>query len=117
MVFNFNTADTTLNISEGSVAVVGTVQTFLGCEGDWNPACDASEMTANGDGTFSITTDAIPAGDYEYKVAIDDDWAINYGIDGARNGDNLTLSVPSDGATVTFTFDGVTKELTATVDG
>jgi len=117
MVFNFNTADTTLNISEGSVALVGTVQTFIGCEGDWNPACDASELTANGDGTFTLTTDAIPAGDYEVKVAINDDWPINYGADGAYGGDNIPFSVDADGTSVTFTFDGITNVLTVSVDG
>ncbi|MFP4323919.1 MAG: extracellular solute-binding protein [Anaerolineales bacterium] len=112
MVFSFNTSDNVLNVSEGSVALVGTVQTFLGCEADWSPDCDASELQANGDGTFSLTTDAIPAGEYEVKVALNDDWAINYGVDGAPNGDNILLSV-ADGESVTFTFDGATNVLTA----
>jgi arabinogalactan oligomer/maltooligosaccharide transport system substrate-binding protein len=115
VVFSFNTADNTLSVAEGSVAVVGTVQTFLGCAGDWSPHCSESELQANGDGTFSLTTDAIPAGEYEFKVAVNDGWAINYGVDGTRNGDNLALSVTEDGSAVTFTFDGAANVVSATV--
>lgn len=115
MVFNFNTSDNVLNMAEGSVAVVGTVQTFLGCEADWDPACDASELVADGNGTFTLTSNAIPAGEYEVKVAINDDWTINYGVDGAYGGDNIRFSVAADGAPVTFTFDGATSLLTVSV--
>ena len=114
-VFNYDSTSNVLTVSEGSAAVVGTVQAFLGCSADWTPECESSQLAPNGDGTFSLTTTAIPAGDYEVKVALDDGWAINYGADGVPNGDNITFSVPADNTSVTFTFDGVTHVLTVTV--
>jgi len=91
------------------------VQASLGCSGDWLPECAESELASNGDGTFSLTTTAIPAGDYEVKVALNDAWTINYGAEGARNGDNIAFSVPADGSSVTFSFDGSTNVLTVSV--
>jgi maltose/maltodextrin transport system substrate-binding protein/arabinogalactan oligomer/maltooligosaccharide transport system substrate-binding protein len=116
LVFNFD-ADNVLTIGEGSVALVGTVQAALGCSADWQPECAESELTPNGDGTFSLTTTALPAGDYEVKVALNDGWAINYGVDGARNGDNFTFNVPGDGTEVVFTFDGISNLLTISAGG
>lgn len=117
MVFSYSTVDNVLTVSEGSVAVVGTVQTFLGCPGDWAPECVESELAANGDGTFSLRTTAIPAGDYEVKVALNDGWAINYGMDGALNGGNIAFNVPADGTAVEFVFDGATHMLSVNVGG
>lgn len=115
MVFSYDSSTNLLTVSEGSPALVGTVQTFLGCAADWTPECPESELASNGDGTFSLTTTAIPAGDYEVKVALDDTWTINYGADGARNGNNISFNVPADGTTVTFSFDGSTNVLTVSV--
>ncbi|MBW4437188.1 MAG: extracellular solute-binding protein [Pleurocapsa minor GSE-CHR-MK-17-07R] len=117
LVFSFSTTDNVLTASEGSAALVGTVQAALGCPGDWQPECAASELASNGDGTFSLSTTALTAGDYEVKVALNDGWGINYGADGVRNGDNIAFSVPSDGAAVDFVFDGTTNVLTVNVAG
>jgi maltose/maltodextrin transport system substrate-binding protein/arabinogalactan oligomer/maltooligosaccharide transport system substrate-binding protein len=117
MVFSYDSSSNLLTFGEGSVALVGTVQAALGCSGDWLPECAESELASNGDGTFSLTTTAIPAGDYEVKVALDDAWTINYGADGARNGDNIAFNVPADGTSVTFSFDGSTNLLTVSVGG
>ncbi|MDX2141288.1 MAG: extracellular solute-binding protein [Chloroflexota bacterium] len=116
MVFNFD-AENVLTVSEGSVALVGSVQAALGCPGDWQPECAETEMTANGDGTFTLSTTALAAGDYEVKVALNDGWAINYGADGARNGDNIAFTVATAGAEVVFTFDGISNILTVSVGG
>lgn len=115
IVFSYDSSSNLLTFNEGSVALVGTIQTALGCSGDWLPECPESELASNGNGTFSLTTTAIPAGDYEVKVALNDAWTINYGTDGVRNGDNITFSVPTDGTSVTFSFDGSTNLLTVSV--
>ena len=115
MVFNYDSNTNLLSFGEGSVALVGTVQAMLGCSGDWLPECAESELASNGDGTFSLTTTAIAAGDYEVKVALNDSWTINYGAEGARNGDNITFSVPANDTSVTFSFDGSTNLLTVSV--
>jgi len=95
------------------VNVPGSWQAAVGCEGDWDPACEITALTDNGDGTYSGTFD-IPAGEYEFKVAIGGSWGENYGADGVRDGDNVPLVLESD-STVTFNYDSETNVVTATV--
>jgi arabinogalactan oligomer/maltooligosaccharide transport system substrate-binding protein len=99
----------------GMVNVPGSWQAAAGCEGDWDPGCEVTALTDNGDGTYSGTFD-VPAGDYEAKVALDGAWTENYGVDGALEGDNYAFTVESDGP-VTFTFDSDTKLLTIEFGG
>jgi maltose-binding protein MalE len=95
----------------GMVNVPGSWQAASGvCEGDWDPACEGSALTDNGDGTYSGTF-TIPAGDYEVKVALDGGWTENYGVDGAADGDNILFTVEAD-SEVTFTWDSETHILT-----
>ncbi|MBP7999811.1 MAG: extracellular solute-binding protein [Chloroflexi bacterium] len=98
----------------GMVNAPGSWQLASGaCEGDWDPACEGSALTDNGDGTYSGTF-TIPAGDYEAKAALDGSWTLNYGVDGAQDGANIAFTVPADGP-VTFTWDSATKILTITI--
>ena len=60
-------------------------------------------MEQGDDGLYRLTVE-LPAGEYEFKVALDGDWTVNYGSDGAQDGPNYTLSLDSD-STVTFTYD------------
>ncbi|MCO5997631.1 alpha-amylase family glycosyl hydrolase [Actinoallomurus rhizosphaericola] len=90
------------------VTLVGSLQSEAGCGGDWDPACAATRLafdTADGQwhGTFTL-----PAGDYEWKIAINDSWTENYGAGGASGGENLKLSVPADGTKYRFTWNQVT---------
>ncbi len=95
--------------------VPGSYQAALGCSADWSPDCLRSWLQdADGDGIYTFTTTAIPAGDYEAKVAVNLTWDVNYGADGARDGANIAFNVPSDGASVTFSFDSATNLLTVT---
>ncbi|HYF72694.1 MAG TPA: alpha-amylase family glycosyl hydrolase, partial [Nocardioides sp.] len=91
-----------------SVTLVGSLQDELGCPGDWQPDCAATHLTFDrSDGRWHGTF-TLPANDYEWKVAIDDSWDVNYGAGGAAGGGNLTLSVPAGGGTYVFTWDQVT---------
>ena len=95
----------------GMINVPGSWQAASGaCPGDWDPACEGSALTDNGDGTYSGTFD-LAAGDYEVKVALDGAWTVNYGVDGEADGANYMFTMPADG-TVTFTFDSATNLLT-----
>ncbi|MCA9944942.1 MAG: extracellular solute-binding protein [Anaerolineales bacterium] len=87
----------------GMVNLPGTFQDQAGCGAQWDPACQATGMEAGDDGLYTLVVD-LPAGDYEFKVALDGDWTVNYGSDGAQDGPNYTLSLASD-STVTFTYD------------
>jgi maltose/maltodextrin transport system substrate-binding protein/arabinogalactan oligomer/maltooligosaccharide transport system substrate-binding protein len=107
--------DLVLGALAGMVNVPGSWQAAgAGCGSDWDPACATSALTDNGDGTFSGTF-TIPAGDYEYKAALDGSWAVNYGSDGLQDGPNYTLSLAAD-STVTFTYDSETKLITVTTE-
>ena len=87
----------------GMVNLPGSYQDSAGCGAEWDPACEATAMTQGDDGLYTLTVE-LPAGDYEYKVALDGAWTVNYGSDGAQDGPNYTLSLPAD-STVTFTYD------------
>lgn len=91
----------------GMVNLPGTFQDQAGCGATWDPACQATGMVEGDNGLFTLTV-ALKAGDYEYKVALNGDWTVNYGSDGAQDGPNYTLSLPAD-STVTFTYNPETK--------
>ena len=107
--------DDLLVVVERFVGVPGDYQDEVGCGGDWDPACEATIMEAQGDGIFTLTV-TIPAGDYQYKVAMNGAWDENYGADGAQNGDNILLSL-SEETEVTFTYDDNTNVITDSVNG
>jgi hypothetical protein len=90
-----------------SVALVGSLQSELGCPGDWAPECPNTELApvAGSPGVFAATFD-VPAGSYEYKVALNDTWDENYGAGGAPGGANIPLTAP--GGPITFTYDHAT---------
>jgi hypothetical protein len=87
----------------GMINLPGTFQDVAGCGAEWDPACESTALTQGDNGLYTLTVQ-LPAGDYEYKVALDGAWAVNYGSDGAQDGPNYTLSLPAD-SNVTFTYD------------
>jgi len=94
----------------GMVNLPGSYQDKAGCGAAWDPACEATAMQQGDDGLYTLTVE-LPAGDYEYKVALDGAWTVNYGSDGAQDGPNYTLSLAAD-STVTFTYDPETHLVT-----
>lgn len=97
-----------------SVTLVGSLQSEAGCAGDWDPACATTFMTDLGEGLYEFVV-TLPAGDYEYKVAINGGWAENYGVDGAKDGANIVLSLAAE-TEVTFTYDHNTHAITDSVN-
>ena len=81
------------------VALVGDLQSELGCPGDWQPDCASSELIANG--TQWQATFLIPTGDWQFKVALNDTWDESYGDSSGANL-NLSLAQPTE---VTFIYD------------
>jgi hypothetical protein len=86
-----------------SVTVVGSLQSELGCGGDWQADCATTHLAYDGaddvwQGTFSL-----PAGSYEYKAALNDSFDENYGLHAQPNGPNIQLNAP--GGSVKFYYD------------
>jgi pullulanase-type alpha-1,6-glucosidase len=98
-----------------TVTLVGNLQSELGCAGDWDPTCEATQLTHDpSDGVWQRAW-TVPAGNYEYKVALDNDWAENYGQNAQFNGANIPLSLGADTA-VKFYYSHETHWITDNVN-
>ena len=93
-------------VDEKVYSVIGTI------EGNWDSDKD---MTKGSDGIYTAVFENVKAGDYEFKIRVNHDWAENFGVDGAQDGANLKVKVNNDGSTITIKFDLSTKTITATV--
>ena len=90
----------------------GSFQSELGCAADWDPSCLRSWLQdPDGDGVGRFSTTALPPGDYESKVAIDEAWTENYGAGGIPDGPNILFSVMNHGDVVSFAYDQTTHVL------
>ena len=94
----------------------GSFQSELGCPTDWDPTCLRSWLEdPDGDGIYTFETTALPAGSYATKVAINEDWAENYGQGGVLNGSDIPFNIPVDNTKATFRYDAASHVLTVTV--
>lgn len=98
-----------------SVTIAGTIQSALGCDGDWQPECDATFLTYSAADDLWIATFELPAGSYEYKAALNGAWDENYGLGAEPGGPNIPLELAEDTA-VTFFYDHKTHWVSDTVN-
>ncbi|GAB4574388.1 MAG: pullulanase-type alpha-1,6-glucosidase [Anaerolineae bacterium] len=89
------------------VNIPGTLQTELGCPGQWAPDCEATFLEYDEASGLWARTFELPAGEYEYKIAINGSWDENYGGASDPNGPNIILNVPQD-MPVTFIYNHAT---------
>lgn len=84
------------------VVIAGTIQGVAG-ENNWTPSSDKTKMTYKGKGLYELLIKNVPAGKYEYKVAMGSWDPENYGLNGKLYGDNISLVVdkPQD---ITFFY-------------
>ena len=104
--------------NKGSVIATapGSFQSELGCPGDWDPSCLRSWLEdPDGDGIYTFETTALPVGNYETKVAINEGWDENYGQGGTPGGANIPFSVAAANSKVLFSYVATTHVLTVTV--
>src|SRR6478609_8139242 len=78
----------------GTVTLVGSLQSELGCGGDWDPACEKTHLQRVGDSPVFAGRFTVPEGSWELKVALNDSWDESYGQDGGESNIALTLAGP-----------------------
>lgn len=78
-----------------------------------DPAVQGSDD--DGDGVWTLGV-ILQQGDYEFKVAIDGDWAENYGLNGEPGGANIPFSVAQEGEMI-FSFARANNAIGVSVDG
>lgn len=97
--------------ADRTVALVGSLQSELGCPGDWQPDCNTTDLALTAtEGVYSADF-TVPAGAYEYKVAINDTWDEAYGKNGGADNIPLVIEGPS---TLRFTYDDTTHRIALT---
>ncbi|MDY0908369.1 pullulanase-type alpha-1,6-glucosidase [Microbacterium sp. CFBP9034] len=96
--------------ADHTYALVGSLQTELGCPADWAPECAATELAPTDTAGIYAAQFEVPAGSYTYKVALDDGWALNYGADGVLDGKDIPLTVGGP-STLRFVFDDTTHRI------
>jgi pullulanase len=98
-----------------TVTIAGTIQSVLGCPDDWQPECDVTHLTYDeGDDLWRAAFE-LPAGEYEYKAALNGTWEVNFGQGALRDGPNIPLVLEED-TTVEFFFDYKTGWVTDNVN-
>lgn len=116
--YNHKTHIVAYTITPDTVVIPGSFQSELGCGndqtnvgGDWEPACDATRLTWDGVDRVWTGTFDIPAGNWWYKVAINNSWIENYGQYGIPGGPDIPLNLELP-ARITFTYNPVTHLVT-----
>lgn len=98
------------SIMDKVAVAAGDFQDELGCASHWSPACVNTLLTdVDGDGVYSFQSTDIPAGSYEFKVAMDEGWATSYPTS------NVALDVPEADANVIILWDSNTHDVTYTI--
>jgi glucan 1,4-alpha-glucosidase len=87
-----------------SVTIAGSLQSELGCPGDWQPDCATTHLTYDATDDVWQNTFSVPAGSYEYKAALNDSWNENYGLHAQPDGANIPLDLGAD-QSVKFYYD------------
>src|SRR5512136_3021001 len=87
-----------------SVTIAGSLQSELGCAGDWDPSCAAAHLSYDATDDVWQGTWTVPAGAYEYKAALNDSWTENYGLHAAPGGANIPLNLGA-ATSVKFYYD------------
>ena len=94
-----------------SVGLPGSFGDELGCPGDWQPDCSATQLAFDAeDGVWQGAFD-VPAGSWEYKAALNGSWDENYGAHAQQGGANIALTL-NDPASVKFYYDHATHWIT-----
>lgn len=101
--------------AQNSVTIAGSLQSELGCSSDWDPGCTNTDLSQDQASGIWLGTFNLPAGNWEYKAALDQSWTVNYGAGAVQNGPNIQLNLANP-ASVLFLFDNNTHWITDNVN-
>jgi glucoamylase len=87
-----------------SVTIAGSLQSELGCPGDWQPDCALTHLAYDAGDDVWQGTFLLPAGSYAYKAALNDSWTENYGLHAQRDGGDIALDLAAP-TSVKFYYD------------
>ena len=87
-----------------TVTIAGSLQSELGCAGDWDPDCAVTHLAFDAGDDIWQGTWTVPAGSYEYKAALNDSWTENYGANAQPNGANIPLTLAARPASSSTTI-------------
>jgi glycosidase len=94
-----------------NVTIAGSLQSELGCAGDWQPDCGSTHLSFDAnDGVWQGTFD-VPSGFWEYKAPLNNSWDENYGLHAQPDGANIPLSLGAF-TSVKFYYDHKTHWVT-----
>lgn len=93
------------------VTIAGSLQSELGCPGDWQPGCAQSSLSYDSADTVWQAAFGVPAGAWEYKAALNGTWDENYGANAQPDGGNIPLNLAAP-ASVKFYYDHATHWIT-----
>ncbi len=109
--FDYKTKAVMDNVVDKIPVAAGTFQDALGCSGEWQPWCVNTLLTdPDGDDVYEFRSKDIPAGSYEFKIALNESWAENY------PSSNVPFVVPNDGDLVIITWNANTKAVKVKVE-
>lgn len=98
------------------VTLVGNLQDELGHTGDWDPAATVTDMVYDRLHGYHTFTGVLGPGTYEYKVALNGTWDVNYGFEsytnpgGTGNNGNIQITLPAM-TSVTFYYHPETHKI------
>ncbi|MFJ8982817.1 alpha-amylase family glycosyl hydrolase [Streptomyces sp. NPDC102282] len=100
------------DVNSKIVTAGGSFQSEIGCSADWAPNCLKSWLQdIDGDGIYTWSTKAIPAGTYTVKAAVGQSWDESYGQGGSPTGADISFTVPETGSDVDFRYNSTTHVL------
>ena len=118
--FNSKTHEVSCDATRKADAIIEKIWSVAGSEGlfetAWDEQSTTNEMTKQENNIYILEKKGINlnAQTYEYKVCSNHDWTESYGADPSGRG-NAILTITEAGIyDVTFTFNSVTKEVSAT---
>ena len=97
--------------ADRTFTLVGSLQNEIGCDADWAPECLDSLLQPTGTENLYAAQFTLPAGTYEYKVAVNGTWDEAYGLNGGDQNIPLVLGGETQ---VVFAFNDETKATSLT---